>query len=296
MYANNDAPGFPWGAWITAAILLAIVVLLVVYTFRLISQFERAIVFRLGKFVGVRGPGLVIVVPFLEAIYETVDMRVIAKQLAIDAMTSDKVSLEIHAVVFYQVIDAQAASLLVEDYDEAIDLAAQTSLRNAIGASNLKTVLSDRQSVDARVAEGMNRVITSWGVLVHSVDINDVELPKELSNAMSQGAQAEAEAEARTLLAQSEITIAQKFLDAAAIYDKDPVALELRKMNLTYEAVKTGQTQTIIVPSNAFSGLGVGPASTTTTNATSGIAAGIAAVTRSAAAGIRSAIETDPKP
>jgi regulator of protease activity HflC (stomatin/prohibitin superfamily) len=247
--------GPQWWQFLIGAAILVAVVLLVMTTFRFVAEFERVIVFRLGKFAGVKGPGLVIVIPFLESVYESVDLRTITKNLKIDAITSDGVSLTVHAVVFYTVKNPQLAVLQVEDYDDAIDLAAQTALRNAIGAATLSTVRSNRTILDRDIQDHIIPKAEAWGILVGAVEINDVELPDELRKSLTQGAQALSEAAARQNLAEAEVGIAAEFVKAAKVYESDSVALDLRKMNLTAEAVRDSNTHTIIVPAPWLDGL-----------------------------------------
>ncbi len=258
-YYSNPQPETDWWAIAirTVIVIVVFVIALAILstTFRFVSEFERLVIFRLGRFEGVKGPGFVFVTPLIESVYETVDIRVITKQIGIDAMTRDTVSIKVQAVIFYEVTSPEDASLKVDDYDEAIDLAAQTALRNAIGSSNLATVLSNRSALDEAVQNSISSMAKFWGILVRSVDINDVVLPPELANAMSQGAQAEREASARQLLAASEVVIAKQFVEAAKIYESDPVAIDLRKMNLAFEAIKSGQTNTVLIPATGFEGL-----------------------------------------
>ena len=224
-------------------------------SFKVVSAWKVAVVFRLGKVKRIAEPGVLFLMPFIDSLYY-VDMRTKTQTISIpEVLTKDTVPIEVDAIVFWKVTDAHAAVLGIQDFKGSIELAAQVALRDVIGSSDLATVLSNRGLIDSMIETAIAPKAEAWGIVVQSVEIKDVSLPEALQNAMSQGAQAQREAQARSLLAESEISIAKQFVEAAKVYESDPVALRLRAMNLAYEAIKSGQTNTIVLPASGLDGL-----------------------------------------
>lgn len=223
---------------------------------KMTDQWNRAIILRLGRFRGLGGPGLFTLIPFLELIATVVDIRIRTTEIrAEEALTRDTVSIAMDAIVFWRVIDARRAATEIEHYRLAVERVAQTSLRETIGSHDLTQLLSDRQTADEELRETISAKTAIWGVEITSVEIKDIAIPTSLQDAMSRQAQAEREKQARETLAAAEIGIALKVREAARVYADDPVALQLRQMNLVYEMNKDRGT-TIIIPSEMATSLG----------------------------------------
>ena len=223
---------------------------------KMVGQWQRAVVLRLGKFQGVRGPGLFFLVPFIETIQTLVDMRIRTTEIrAEEALTRDTVSIGMDAIVFWRVLDAAKAALDIDDFRLAVERVAQTSLREMIGTSDLSRLLSDRQVADQELQRAIGAKTAHWGVTITSVEIKDIGIPASLQDAMSRQAQAEREKQARETLASAEVGVARQVKLAAEIYASDPTAFKLRQMNLVYEMNKERGT-TIIIPSDLASALG----------------------------------------
>lgn len=225
---------------------------------KIASAWERAIVLRLGKFAGIKGPGIFIIVPFIDTIPYWLDMRTITSSFkAEQTLTCDSVPVDVDAILFWQIVDGQKAALSVADYKNAVILASQTALRDMIGRSELTTLLSKREVIDTGLKTMIDKRTAPWGVEVISVEILDVIIPNELQSAMSQQAQAERERQARVILGDSERQIAHKFVEAAKVYADYPEALHLRAMNMLYEGMKDKGAM-IIVPSSALDSMNLG--------------------------------------
>jgi regulator of protease activity HflC (stomatin/prohibitin superfamily) len=238
---NQNSPGL-----IAAAALLVIVALLIPRALMMANQWENAVVLRLGKLQAIRGPGLFVIIPFVDAVATWIDQRIQTTEFnAEQALTKDTVPVNVDAIIFWQVHDTQRAALEIVDYRQAIGRVAQTTLRETIGSSPLATLLSERKTADAWLKEEIGRKTAGWGVAVTSVEIRDVAIPVGLQDAMSRQAQAERERQARVILGSAEL---QTFLDAAEIYGKNPAALQLRAMNIIYETTKE-RGATILMPS-----------------------------------------------
>jgi regulator of protease activity HflC (stomatin/prohibitin superfamily) len=223
---------------------------------RVASQWERAVVLRLGKFVGLRGPGLFWIIPLLDEIVVWVDVRVRTTGFAAErTLTRDTVPVNVDAVLFWQVEDAERAALGLEDYEEAVAWAAQTALREIIGKTDLADMLAGRDVLDADMQRLIDERARAWGITVKSVEIRDVVIPQALEDAMSRRAQAEREKQARVILGDAEVEIAHKFAAAADIYHHDPIALQLRSLNLLYEGMKERGTL-MIIPSTMADSMG----------------------------------------
>jgi len=220
------------------------------------NTWQKFVVLRAGKLQGVKGPGLFWILPVFDTVVAVIDERIQTTAFnAESALTKDTVPVDVDAIIFWQVHDAQKAALQITDYRSAIDRVAQTSLRETIGSSALSTLLSDRKSADARLATEIGRKTLDWGVTVLSVEIRDVAIPVALQDAMSRQAQAEREKEARVILGSAEAEIAAKFVEAARHYASDPAALQLRAMNIIYETTKE-RGATILMPTSMVDSMG----------------------------------------
>ena len=234
-------------AYVLAA-FVAIVAFLIPQAILIANQWERAVVLRLGKLSGIRGPGLFVIVPFIDEVSSWLDQRIQTTEInAETALSKDTVPVNIDAVIFWQIHDPQRAALEISNYRQAITQVAQTSLREMVGASLLSTLLSERKQGDQLLREEIGRKTAEWGVAVLSVEIRDIGVPPALQDAMSRQAQAEREKLARVLFGQAEQEIAQKFVEAANIYANSPTALQLRAMNIIYETPKE-RGATILIP------------------------------------------------
>jgi regulator of protease activity HflC (stomatin/prohibitin superfamily) len=222
------------------------------------QQWEKAVVLRFGKLHAIEGPGMFFIVPFVDRVSHWIDQRIQLTAFdAEQALTKDTVPANVDAVLFWQVHNPERAALEITDYRDAILRVAQTSLREMIGSSLLSALLSDRKVADQLLTEEIGRKTAEWGISALSVEIRDVAIPVQLQDAMSRQAQAEREKAARVILGSAEEAIAQKFLDAANIYAKNPAALQLRAMNIIYETTKERGT-TILIPTSMVDSMNAG--------------------------------------
>jgi regulator of protease activity HflC (stomatin/prohibitin superfamily) len=225
---------------------------------RIASQWQRGIVLRLGKFTGIRGPGIFFVGPFFDRVSTMIDMRVLTTSFnAEQTLTRDTVPVNVDGVLFWQVNDPARAALDVQDYKLAVGWAAQTALRDLIGRTKLADMLTGREAMEKSLQEMIQVRIAAWGMTVQSVEMRDVVIPAALQEAMSREAQAEREKNARVILGQAELLIAQQFADAGQIYEGKPIGLHLRAMNILYEGLKE-RGSIMIVPSSAVESMGLG--------------------------------------
>ena len=216
---------------------------------KMANQWERAVVLRMGKLQAVRGPGMFLIIPFIDEVSSWLDQRIQTTEFnAEQALSKDTVPVDVDAVVFWQIHDPERAALEITDYRSAISRVAQTSLREMVGSSLLSSLLSDRKHGDEALREEIGRKTADWGVTAISVEIRDIGVPAALQDAMSREAQAQREAAARIHLGQAELAVAQKFVEAAEIYAQSPAALQLRAMNIIYETTKE-RGATILMPS-----------------------------------------------
>lgn len=244
---------------IIGIIIFIVIIALLAMAIRIANQWERAVVLFLGKFVGIKGPGLFIIVPFLNRVAYMIDLRVITTSFkAEQTLTKDTVPVNVDAVLFWQVIDVEKAALEVKDYIESISLASQTALRDVIGKTVLSDMLTGREAIDSELQRLIGSRVSGWGIKILSVEIRDVVIPGALQDAMSMQAQAERERQARVILGDSERQIAEKFEQAAKSYENNPTALHLRAMNMLYEGLKGGQSTIVIVPSSVLSTMTLG--------------------------------------
>ncbi len=222
------------------------------------EQWERGIVLRLGRFVGLQGPGVFWVVPFVDRVSSWIDQRTITTSFAAEqTLTSDTVPVNVDAVLFWMVHDAQKAALEVQDYSQAVSWAAQTALRDIIGRTPLADLLRGREQIEAELQALIDSRSNPWGVTVSSVEMRDVVIPVALQDAMSREAQASREKQARIILGQAEMEIAHSFEEAAKSYQHNPTALHLRAMNMLYEGLKE-KGALMLIPSSAVESMGMG--------------------------------------
>jgi regulator of protease activity HflC (stomatin/prohibitin superfamily) len=222
------------------------------------KQWDRAVVLRLGRYVGLRGPGLFWVVPFVESVSSWLDQRVITTSFAAEeSLTADTVPVNVDAVLFWMVYDPEKAALEVQDYKLAVSWAAQTALRDIIGRTPLTVLLRGREQIEADLRKLIDARSTPWGVTVQSVEMRDVIIPASLQDAMSREAQASREKEARIILGQAEVEIAHLFAEASRSYEHNPTALHLRAMNILMEGLKE-KGALMLVPSSAVESMGIG--------------------------------------
>jgi regulator of protease activity HflC (stomatin/prohibitin superfamily) len=225
---------------------------------RVAKQWERGVVLRLGRFVGLRGPGLFWVVPFFDSVSSWIDQRTITTGFAAEqTLTSDTVPVNVDAVLFWMVHDAEKAALEVQNYRTAISWAAQTALRDVIGRTALTDLLRGREKIESDLQQLIDQRSTPWGVTVSAVEMRDVVIPVALQDAMSREAQAAREKQARIILGQAEMEIAHSFSEAAKAYHDDPTALHLRAMNMLYEGLKE-KGALMLIPSSAVESMGMG--------------------------------------
>ena len=240
-----------------AAIGSGILAVLTAFSLKMANNWERFVILRAGKLQSVKGPGLFIIIPVLDAVTAVIDERIQTTAFnAEQALTRDTVPVNVDAVIFWHVHDAQRAALNITDYRSAIDRVAQTSLREMIGSSHLSELLSERKAADEVLRAEIARKTAEWGISVNAVEIRDVAIPVALQDAMSRQAQAEREKEARVILGSAEAAIAQKFVDAANIYAGSPAALHLRAMNIIYETTKE-RGATILIPTSMVDSMSV---------------------------------------
>ena len=222
------------------------------------AQWERAILFRLGRYAGMRGPGLFWIVPFVETIPAWIDQRVVTTGFAAEqTLTADTVPVNVDAVLFWMVHDPEKAALEVQSYRNAVSWAAQTALRDIIGRTSLSDLLRGREQIEEELQRIIDARTNPWGATVQSVDMRDIVIPASLQDAMSREAQATREKQARVILSQAEVEIAKSFETAALSYQHNPVALQLRAMNMLYEGLKE-RGGLMVVPSSAVESLGMG--------------------------------------
>jgi len=252
---DNKVPDIWLGAYVTIFTLIGVLVL---FSLKVAAQWEKAIILRLGKFSGLAGPGLFWIIPFIDTIPSWIDHRVMVTPFAAEkTLTKDTVPVDVDAVLFWVVWDAEKAALEVQDYNIAIAWAAQTALRDIIGRMMLADILVGRSAIDDELQHIIDERTTSWGVTVQSVEIRDIVIPQDLEDAMSRQAQAERERQARVILGESEKQIAESFAEASKAYVENPTALHLRAMNMLFEGLKQ-KGALVIVPSSAVDTMNLG--------------------------------------
>jgi regulator of protease activity HflC (stomatin/prohibitin superfamily) len=236
--------------YLYAGIAAAIVALVIAAALKMANTWQKFVILRAGKLRGVQGPGLFLIIPVIDHIVAVIDERIQTTAFSAEAaLTKDTVPVNVDAIIFWFVHDAQKAALNITNYREAIDRVAQTSLREMIGSSMLAALLSERTAADELLRVEIARKTADWGISVKSVEIRDVAIPVALQDAMSRQAQAEREKQARVILGSAEAAIAGKFVEAAMTYADHPMALQLRAMNIIYETTKE-RGATILMPTS----------------------------------------------
>ena len=245
--------------WIGLAVVgLSLLAFLLLFALKIADQWEKAVVLRFGRFRGLRGPGMFWIVPVVDRIPMWIDHRVMVTPFSAEkTLTKDTVPVDVDAVLFWLVWDAEKAALEVEDYRAAIAWSAQTALREVIGQMSLADILVGRALMDQDLQKIIDARTTPWGITVQSVEIRDIVIPQDLEDAMSRQAQAERERQARVILGESEKQISQSFADASLAYRDNPVALHLRAMNMLFEGLKE-KGALVIVPSSAVDTMNLG--------------------------------------
>lgn len=245
--------------WNPAGAIVGVLLgLLLAQSPKIARQWERAVVLRLGKYIGLRGPGLFWIIPFVDQVTAWIDQRVITTAFAAEeTLTSDTVPVNVDAVLFWMVYDPEKAALEVQNYPAAVSWAAQTALRDIIGRTSLSDLLRGRERIEEELQQLIDERSNPWGVTVQSVEMRDVIIPAALQDAMSREAQAAREKAARVILAEAEVEIANRFSVASESYHNNPTALHLRAMNMLYEGLKE-KGALMLVPSSAVESMGMG--------------------------------------
>ena len=244
---------------------LALIGIYLMFSLKVADQWQRVALLRLGRYVGLRGPGMFHIIPIVDTMSKLVDQRVrVSNVTAESTLTRDTVPVNVDAVVFWLVWNAEKSILEVQNYDEAIGLSAQTALRESIGRHELAQMVTEREKLGLELQRILDEKTTPWGITVQSVEIRDVRIPPALEDAMSRQAQAERERQARIVLGTAETEISAKFAEAALVYRDNPTALHLRAMNMLYEAIKEKGSM-VVVPSSAVETMGLGGMLATTT-------------------------------
>lgn len=243
------------GTWVVIWTLIGVYIM---FALKVANQWEKAVVLRLGKFHGLKGPGAFWIIPVIDDVTAWIDHRVIVTSFSAEkTLTKDTVPVDVDAVLFWVVWDAEKAALEVKDYQSAISWSAQTALRDIIGRKMLADILVGRSSIDEELQHVIDERTTPWGITVQSVEIRDILIPQVLEDAMSRQAQAERERQARVILGESEEQIAASFAKASEAYLNNPVALHLRGMNMLFEGLKE-KGALVIVPSSAVESMNLG--------------------------------------
>jgi regulator of protease activity HflC (stomatin/prohibitin superfamily) len=240
------------------AIAFAIFGIVAMQAPQIAQQWERAVVLRLGRFKAMAGPGLFWILPFADRVSSWIDQRTITTSFAAEqTLTSDTVPVNVDAVLFWMVHDAQKAALEVQEYEQAVSWAAQTALRDIVGRTALTDLLRGRERIESELQQLIDARSNPWGITVQSVEMRDVVIPSALQDAMSREAQAAREKQARIILGQAEMEIAHSFQEAAKSYHENPTALHLRAMNMLYEGLKE-KGALMLIPSSAVESMGMG--------------------------------------
>lgn len=228
------------------------------FAIKVVDQWEKVALLRFGHYRGLRGPGVFLIVPVIDTISRYVDQRVrVATVSAESTLTRDTVPVNVDAIVFWLVWNAEKSILEVEDFVQAITLSSQTALRESIGRHHLAQMITERETLGHELQKILDEKTTSWGITVQSVEIRDVRIPQALENAMSQQAQAERERQARVILGEAEVQVSDQFAQASRVYNDNPGALHLRGMNMLYEAIREKGAM-VVVPSSAIETMGLG--------------------------------------
>jgi len=236
----------------------ALIGVYLLFAIKVVQQWEKVALLRLGRYVGLRGPGWFHVIPVFETISHYIDQRVRVHSVTAEStLTRDTVPVNVDANMFWMVWNAEKAILEVEDFIEAVNMSAQTALRESIGRHELAQMITERELMGRELQRILDEKTNPWGITIQSVEIRDVKIPDTLENAMSQEAQAERERRARVILGAAEVQVSDQFAQASRVYSENPGALHLRAMNMLYEAIKERGSM-VIVPSSAVETMGLG--------------------------------------
>ncbi len=228
------------------------------FAIKIVNQWEKVAVLRFGRYRGLRGPGVFLIIPVIETLSRYVDQRVRVTTVSAEStLTRDTVPVNVDAIVFWLVWNAEKSILEVEDFIQAITLSSQTALRESIGRHQLAQMITERETLGHELQRILDEKTNPWGITVQSVEIRDVRIPQALENAMSQQAQAERERQARVILGEAEVQVSDQFAQASRVYNDNPGALHLRGMNMLYEAMREKGSM-VIVPSSAIETMGLG--------------------------------------
>ncbi len=228
------------------------------FAIKVVDQWQKVALLRFGRYRGVRGPGLFLIIPIVETLSRYVDQRVRVTTVSAEStLTRDTVPVNVDAIIFWLVWNAEKSILEVEDFIQAITLGSQTALRESIGRHQLAEMITDRETLGQELQKVLDEKTTPWGITIQSVEIRDVRIPQALENAMSQQAQAERERQARVILGEAEVQVSEQFAQASRVYANNPGALHLRGMNMLYEAIREKGAM-VIVPSSAIETMGLG--------------------------------------
>jgi regulator of protease activity HflC (stomatin/prohibitin superfamily) len=242
-----------------AIVIAVLIIATILASLRICNEWERKVVLRLGRFGGVRGPGIFFLMPYLEQTPFTIDMRVVTSTfVAEQTLTKDGASVTVDTIMYWRIVDAGRASIQVANYAQAVMGAAQGALRDIIGRNDLSTLLSQRRELDEQLTVILDEQTEPWGIKVQSVQLRDIKVPDNLQDALSRMAQAERERQARVILGESEVQVAQQFSKAGDLYRQHPTALHLRGMNMLYETMRSGVATVIVVPSSALESMNLG--------------------------------------
>lgn len=237
------------------SVIVAIVLILIAFGLRVVQQYEKGVVFRFGKIVSLRDPGLNLIIPFIDWI-KLVDLRIVTLPIPPQKIiTKDNVSVDISAVAYFKIVDATKSIVAIQDIYAAIDQIAQTSLRNIVGKFQLDEILSERITINAEITKILDTYTETWGVVVNSVEIKDIELPDNMRRAIAKQAEAEREKRAKIIAAEGEFLSAQKLADTADIMMAHPIALQLRNLQ-TLAEIAVEKNSTIIFPAQLMGTVG----------------------------------------
>jgi len=227
---------------------LVIIVFLLMSMIKVIKEYERAVIFRLGKYAGVRGPGIIFIIPIIERLEQRIDMRTIPHDIPPqDVITKDNVSMKVNAVVFFRVMDAEKAVIEVVNWYMATSQLAQTMLRSVLGGADLQDILQEREQLNMELQKDLDKHTDPWGIKVSAVEIKHIDLPSEMQRSMAAQAEADRERRAKIIHADGEFQAAQKLSEASDIISKNPVALQLRFLQ-TLAEIATENSSTIVFP------------------------------------------------
>ena len=241
-----------------AAVVGGLVGVYLLFAIKVVDQWQKVALLRFGRYRGLRGPGLFLIIPVIETMSRYVDQRVRVTTVSAEStLTRDTVPVNVDAIIFWLVWSAEKSILEVEDFIQAITLGSQTALRESIGRHQLAQMITERETLGHELQKILDEKTTPWGITVQSVEIRDVRIPQALENAMSQQAQAERERQARVILGEAEVQVSEQFAQASRVYNDNPGALHLRGMNMLYEAIREKGAM-VIVPSSAIETMGLG--------------------------------------